>query len=182
VPRTDSAGSVNRSLGGGRGGAGTFQRIYYRLLNISLSIHRVSKGNTYTRLDTERLFCLLGAAAPGKWTQSADDPHHKEAISYLVRTLRDADGRGSDSAAHYLLRRHSGCNRCRGQIRDESIRLRATYAPIDWAGPADTGCIFVLRGARHHNPFSQPVFLLVTLSYLQAHIGREHKAQPSAVL
>lgn len=152
--------------------AGTFARdILNRLLiDLSWASSRL-EGNTYSRLDTERLI-EFGQAAEGKDAlETQMILNHKAAIEYLVRGTDHAgvttetlialhaflsDGLMSDPLA------------C-GRLRNRPVEIGGSvYLPI--AMPQRVEELFALvvqMAAEIVDPFEQAFFLLVHLPYLQ---------------
>jgi hypothetical protein len=152
--------------------AGTFARdIMNRLLiDLSWASSRL-EGNTYSRLDTERLIAF-GQAAEGKDAlETQMILNHKLAIEYLVTS---ADGVGINVptmlALHALLSDgllpdpHAG-----GRVRDHAVEIGgSTYLPI--ALPQrleDLFGVVVHTASEIRDPFEQAFFLMAHLPYLQ---------------
>jgi hypothetical protein len=152
--------------------AGTFARdILNRLLiDLSWASSRL-EGNTYSRLDTERLI-EFGQAAEGKDAlETQMILNHKAAIEYLVR----GDDRGGVTtetiiALHALLSDGLlpdplAC----GRLRNRPVEIGGSvYLPI--ALPQRLAELFnlvVQMAAEIADPFEQAFFLLVHLPYLQ---------------
>ena len=156
--------------------AGTFARdIMNRLLiDLSWASSRL-EGNTYTRLDTERLI-EFGQAVEGKDAfETQMILNHKEAIEYLVRGV-DRVGVNTETilALHALL--SDGLLRdpqAGGRVRSRAVEIGGTvYLPI--ALPQrleDLFGIVVRMAAEVHDPFEQAFFLMVQLPYLQPFEG-----------
>jgi hypothetical protein len=152
--------------------AGTFARdIMNRLLiDLSWASSRL-EGNTYTRLDTERLI-ELGQAAEGKDAlETQMILNHKAAIEYLVR---HTGGAAIDSetllSLHALLSDgllrdpHAG-----GRVRNRAVEIGGSvYLPV--ALPQKLEELFhivIEMAAEIDDPFEQAFFLMVHLPYLQ---------------
>jgi hypothetical protein len=152
--------------------AGTFARdILNRLLiDLSWASSRL-EGNTYSRLDTERLI-EFGQAAEGKDAlETQMILNHKAAIEYLVR----GDDRGGVTtetiiALHALLSDGLlpdplAC----GRLRNRPVEIGGSvYLPV--ALPQRLAELFnlvVQMAAEIADPFEQAFFLLVHLPYLQ---------------
>ena len=152
--------------------AGTFARDMLQRLLIDLSwASSTLEGNTYSRLDTERLI-EFGQAAEGKDAfETQMILNHKQAIEYLVldpvnaRLTPDAiialhaflsDGLMSDPAAV-------------GRIRRRPVEIGSSvYIPV--ALPQRLEELFgivIQMAAEIHDPFEQSFFLMVHLPYLQ---------------
>lgn len=152
--------------------AGTFARdILNRLLiDLSWASSRL-EGNTYSRLDTERLI-EFGQAAEGKDAlETQMILNHKAAIEFLVQ---DADRTGFDPetiiALHALL--SDGLlpdpQAC-GRLRRRPVEIGGSvYLPI--ALPQrleDLFAIILGMAAEIIDPFEQAFFVMVHLPYLQ---------------
>jgi hypothetical protein len=152
--------------------AGTFARdILDRLLiDLSWASSRL-EGNTYSRLDTERLI-EFGQAAEGKDAlETQMILNHKAAIEYLVR----GDDRGGVTtetiiALHALLSDGLlpdplAC----GRLRNRPVEIGGSvYLPV--ALPQRLAELFnlvVQMAAEIADPFEQAFFLLIHLHYLQ---------------
>ncbi|EXI77486.1 MAG: Fic/DOC family protein [Candidatus Accumulibacter appositus] len=153
--------------------AGTFARdIMNRLLiDLSWASSRL-EGNTYTRLDTERLI-EYGLAAEGKdGLETQMILNHKAAIEYLVR---EVDGVGVNTetilALHALL--SDGLLRdpqAGGRVRKRAVEISGSvYLPIALPQRLDALLGIVLDMAGEiRDPFEQAFFLMAHLPYLQA--------------
>ncbi len=152
--------------------AGTFARdILQRLLiDLSWASSRL-EGNTYTRLDTERLI-EFGQAAEGKdATETQMIVNHKSAIEYLVRATDDV-GVNAETiiALHALL--SDGLMPdplTSGRIRNRAVEISGSvYLPM--AVPQRVEELFGIvmsMAAEINDPFEQSFFLMVHLPYLQ---------------
>ncbi len=152
--------------------AGTFAKdIFYRLLiDLSWASSRL-EGNTYSRLDTERLI-NLGQAADGKDAiETRMILNHKAAIEYLVH---DAAARQVEPdtliALHALLSDGLMADplAC-GRLRQRTVEIGGSvYLPL--AVPQKVEELFgitVALAAEIADPFEQAFFLMVHLPYLQ---------------
>ena len=152
--------------------AGTFARdILNRLLiDLSWASSRL-EGNTYSRLDTERLF-QLGEIAEGKdATETQMILNHKSAIEYLVN---NADSIGIDRSTvlglHALLSdgllRDPGAG---GRVRNIAVEIGGSvYRPHALPQKLEELFGHVLDiGKDIADPFEQAFFLMVHLPYLQ---------------
>ena len=152
--------------------AGTFAReILDRLLiDLSWASSRL-EGNTYTRLDTERLIGL-GQVAEGKDAlETQMILNHKAAIEYLVGEV-DRVGVNVETilALHALL--SDGLlrdPRAGGRVRSRPVEIGGSvYRPI--AMPQRLEELFALvisMAAEIDDPFEQAFFLMVHMPYLQ---------------
>jgi hypothetical protein len=152
--------------------AGTFARdILGRLLiDLSWASSRL-EGNTYSRLDTERLI-RFGEAAEGKDAlETQMILNHKAAIEYLVDDAeRVAVDRETVIALHALLSDGLladplGC----GRLRHRAVEIGGSvYLPIAMPQRIDELFGIVLDiAAAIEDPFEQSFFLMVHLTYLQ---------------
>ena len=152
--------------------AGTFARdILNRLLiDLSWASSRL-EGNTYSRLDTERLI-EFGQAAEGKDAlETQMILNHKSAIEYLVRDTEHA-GVNAETiiALHALLSDGLMADplAC-GRIRNRAVDIGGSvYLPI--ALPQRLEELFGIvigMAAEIRDPFEQAFFLMVHLPYLQ---------------
>ncbi|AMK79273.1 MULTISPECIES: Fic family protein [Methylomonas] len=152
--------------------AGTFARdILNRLLiDLSWASSRL-EGNTYSRLDTERLI-EFGQAAEGKDVMETQMIlNHKSAIEYLVRDTEHADVAAETIIAVHaflsdgLLADPMSC----GRLRNRAVDIGGSvYLPI--AMPqriAELFGIVMNMAAEINDPFEQSFFLMVHLPYLQ---------------
>ena len=152
--------------------AGTFARdILNRLLiDLSWASSRL-EGNTYSRLDTERLI-EFGQAAEGKDVMETQMIlNHKSAIEYLVRDTEYADVTAETIVALHaflsdgLLADSMSC----GRLRNRAVDIGGSvYLPI--AMPQRIEELFgivMTMAAEINDPFEQSFFLMVHLPYLQ---------------
>jgi hypothetical protein len=152
--------------------AGTFARdILNRLLiDLSWASSRL-EGNTYSRLDTERLIEFGQAASDKDAEETQMILNHKAAIEFLVH---DADRAGFNPetiiALHALLsdgllHNPQAC----GQLRRCPVEISGSvYLPI--ALPQRLEELFgiiVGMAAEIHDPFEQALFAMAHLPYLQ---------------
>lgn len=155
-----------------RAPAGTFARDILGRLLIDLSwASSKLEGNTYSRLDTERLI-EFGQAARGKDAiETQMILNHKEAIEYLVH---DAERVRVDEAtvvalhaflSDGLLADPLAC----GRLRNRTVEIGGSvYRPIGLPQRVAEMFRTVLEVAsRIEDPFEQAFFLLVHLPYLQ---------------
>lgn len=152
--------------------AGTFARdILGRLLiDLSWASSRL-EGNTYSRLDTERLI-EFGQVAEGKDAlETQMILNHKQAIEFLIQGSEPA-ALSADTliALHALL--------SDGLMADPGACGRLRNRPVDISGSVflplalpqrieDLFGIVVRMAAEIHDPFEQAFFLMVQLPYLQ---------------
>jgi Fic/DOC family len=152
--------------------AGTFARDILNRLLIDLSwASSALEGNTYSRLDTQRLIEHGQAAAGKDALETQMILNHKNAIEYLVH---DADRARIDEptllALHALL--SDGLlpdPMAGGRLRRRAVEIGGSvYRPL--ALPQrlqDVFSVVVERAAAIADPFEQSFFLMVHLPYLQ---------------
>lgn len=152
--------------------AGTFARDVLNRLLIDLSwASSQLEGNTYSRLDTERLI-EFGQAAEGKNAfETQMILNHKEAIEYLVCNPEHAQLNTDTIIALHaflsdgLMADPSAC----GRIRSRAIEIGGSvYLPV--ALPQRLEELFgivIKMAAEIQDPFEQAFFLMVHLPYLQ---------------
>lgn len=153
--------------------AGTYARQICQRLLIDLSFNSSRlEGNTYSRLDTQKLV-EEGISAEGKvHEETVMIMNHKEAILFLVE---NAQGIELNSLTirnlHYLLSQDllANSDAC-GNIRSIEVDIgQSTYKPLNNFHQLKERCELLLFKARKiEDPFEQSFFLLVHLSYLQA--------------
>lgn len=152
--------------------AGTFARDILNRLLIDLSwASSKLEGNTYSRLDTERLI-EFGQAAEGKDAlETQMILNHKSAIEYLVRDTEHAGVTTETVIALHaflsdgLMPDPLTC----GRIRNRPVEIGGSvYLPI--AMPQRLEELFGIvmsMAAEIQNPFEQSFFMMVHLPYLQ---------------
>ena len=152
--------------------AGTFARDILNRLLIDLSwASSQLEGNTYSRLDTERLI-EFGQAAEGKDAlETQMILNHKDAIEYLVRDPAHASLCTDTIIALHaflsdgLMADPLAC----GRIRRRAVEIGGSvYLPV--ALPQRLEELFgiaIQMAAKIHDPFEQAFFLMVHLPYLQ---------------
>lgn len=155
---------------------GTFARDILNRLLIDLSwASSQLEGNTYSRLDTERLI-EFGQAAEGKDVlETQMILNHKDAIEYLVRDPEHANLTTDTIIALHaflsdgLMTDPSAC----GRIRRRAVEIGGSvYLPV--ALPQRLEELFgivIQMAAEIHDPFEQAFFLMVHLPYLQPFEG-----------
>lgn len=152
--------------------AGTFARDILNRLLIDLSwASSVLEGNTYSRLDTERLI-EFGQAAEGKDAlETQMILNHKSAIEFLVMDTEHPGITPETVIALHaflsdgLMPDPLAC----GRIRSRAVEIGGSvYLPI--AMPQRLEELFGIvmsMAAEIHDPFEQSFFLMVHLPYLQ---------------
>lgn len=153
--------------------AGTYARQISQRLLIDLSYNSSRlEGNTYSRLDTQKLV-EEGVTAEGKvQEETVMIMNHKEAILFLVENAQDIELNSlTIRNLHHLLSQDllANPNAC-GNIRTLEVNIgQSTYKPLD--NPHSLKELFELilqKAKKIKDPFEQSFFLLVHLSYLQA--------------
>ena len=153
--------------------AGTFARdILGRLLiDLSWASSRL-EGNTYSRLDTERLI-QFGEAAPGKDAKETQMIlNHKQAIELLV----EDEDRTVSINEHTLLNLHAILSD--GLMADPEASGRLRRRPVDIGGSAYTPtgvpqliqesfATLIAKAGAIVDPFERAFFVMVQLPYLQ---------------
>jgi Fic family protein len=152
--------------------AGTFARDILNRLLIDLSwASSKLEGNTYSRLDTERLI-EFGQAAEGKDAlETQMILNHKSAIEYLVRDPEHADVNPETIIALHaflsdgLMPDPLTC----GRIRTRPVEIGGSvYLPIAMPQRLEEMFNILMKmAAEIQDPFEQSFFLMVHLPYLQ---------------
>ena len=156
--------------------AGTYARQMLERLLIDLSWNSSRlEGNTYSLLDTERLF-KAGGAPEGKSAQETQMIlNHKQAIEYLVEGAADlTPSPGTVRALHGMLSDNLLPDPAdEGRLRQAPVSISdSVYVPL--AVPQLIEEIFeqmLLTALAIQDPFEQSFFLLVHLPYLQPFAG-----------
>lgn len=152
--------------------AGTFARDILSRLLIDLSwASSKLEGNTYSRLDTERLI-ELGHVAEGKNAlETQMILNHKRAIEYLVLSPTQAQVTAETvTALHALLADGLMADpQAIGRIRRRAVEIGGSvYLPVALPQRLEQLFGFVIQTAASINdPFEQAFFLMVHLPYLQ---------------
>lgn len=153
--------------------AGTYARQICQRLLIDLSYHSSRlEGNTYSKLDTQKLV-EEGISAEGKvHEETVMIMNHKEAILFLVENAQEIELNGftvfnlHNLLSQDLLANPEAC----GNIRTIEVDIgKSAYRPI--GNPhvlKELLELILLKARKIEDPFEQSFFLLVHLSYLQA--------------
>lgn len=153
--------------------AGTYARHISERLLIDLSYNSSRlEGNTYSRLDTQRLV-EEGVSAEGKIREeTVMIVNHKEAILFLIENAADIELNSftllnlHNLLAQDLLSDPASC----GNIRRIEVDIgKSAYKPLN--NPHVIKEMFeliLLKARKIQDPFEQSLFLLIHLSYLQA--------------
>ncbi len=155
--------------------AGTYARdILNRLLiDLSWASSRL-EGNTYTRLETQRLI-EIGAAAEGKDQREAQMIlNHKAAIEMIVENVNEI---GFNTFTFMNLHANLSENlladpQASGRVRKQSIEISGSvYLPLAMPHQLEDFFAQILRKADAiEDPFEQAFFIMVQIPYLQPFI------------
>ncbi len=153
--------------------AGTYARQICQRLLIDLSYNSSRlEGNTYSRLDTQKLV-EEGITAEGKvHEETVMVMNHKEAILFLVENAQDIELSSLVIRnLHHLLSQDllASPEAC-GNIRAIEVDIgQSTYKPLGNQHTLKEFFELILQKTKKiKDPFEQSFFLLVHLSYLQA--------------
>lgn len=152
--------------------AGTYaHQIFNRLLiDLTYNSSRL-EGNTYSRLDTERLL-LHGDTPAGKMDEEKIMIlNHKEAIRYLVDNAHKLEiSRNVICTLHYLLSDGLVEHFDSGKVRKHGVRIGGSvYMPFEDPKHLELQLEKIINKASLiQEPFEQSAFLLMHISYLQA--------------
>lgn len=151
--------------------AGTYARQIYQRLLIDLSFNSSRlEGNTYSRLETERLLLQGEATADKLNEETIMILNHKEAIRYLVDNAHRLQiNVETICTVHYLLADGLVPTPLAGQVRDHGVRIgHSTYVPLEIKAQLSMLLeTITLTASQIADPFEQSFFLLVHLAYLQ---------------
>ena len=153
--------------------AGTYARQICQRLLIDLSYNSSRlEGNTYSRLDTQKLV-EEGISADGKvHEETVMVMNHKEAILFLVENAQDIELNSlTIRNLHHLLSQDLLANpEACGNIRAMEVDIgQSTYKPLGNLHILKELFELIFQKAKKiKDPFEQSFFLLVHLSYLQA--------------
>ncbi len=153
--------------------AGTYAREICQRLLIDLSYNSSRlEGNTYSRLDTQKLV-EEGITADGKvHEETVMIMNHKEAILFLVENAQDIELNAlTIRNLHHLLSQDLLANTAAcGNIRSIEVNIgQSTYKPLN--NPhllKELFDLILLKARKIEDSFEQSFFLLVHLAYLQA--------------
>ena len=152
--------------------AGTYARQICQRLLIDLSYNSSRlEGNTYSRLDTQKLV-EEGICAQGKIHEEAVMiVNHKEAILFLVENAQDIELNSlTIRNLHHLLSQDLLANpEACGNVRTLEVNIgQSTYKPLSNRHILKELFELILQKAKKiQDPFEQSLFLLAHLSYLQ---------------
>lgn len=153
--------------------AGTYaKKISQRLLiDLSYNSSRL-EGNTYSKLDTQKLI-EHGLTADGKVQEEAVMiMNHKEAIEFLIENAEEiVINAFTIRNIHALLSQDllANPNAC-GNVRQVAVYIgKSAYLPLSNPHQLNEYLSLILRKAdKIEDPFEKSFFLLIHLSYLQA--------------
>ena len=166
-------------LKGGRFGnnlaAGTYAQIIYQRLLVDLSFNSSRlEGNTYSKLDTQKLLDEGHAADGKREEETVMILNHKEAIIYLVENAQEMElNNFTIFNLHSLLSQDLLYDpQVRGRIRTTQVSIgQSTYQPLGNGHLLRELFELILLKVRDiKDPFEQSFFVLVHLSYLQAFV------------
>jgi len=153
--------------------AGTYAKHIGQRLLIDLSYHSSRlEGNTYSKLDTQKLI-EDGLTAEGKvHEETVMIMNHKEAILFLVENAEEIPlSSFTIRNIHYLLSQDllPNPNAC-GKVRQLAVNIgKSAYLPLNNPHLLEEYLALLLRKAEQIiDPFEQSFFLLLHISYLQA--------------
>lgn len=153
--------------------AGTYARQICQRLLIDLSYNSSRlEGNTYSRLDTQKLV-EEGITAEGKvHEETVMIMNHKEAILFLVENAQEIELNSlTIRNLHHLLAQDLLANpEACGNIRTIELDIgQSTYKPLNnFHQLKELFELILFKARKIEDPFEQSLFLLVHLSYLQA--------------
>src|SRR3990167_533015 len=153
--------------------AGTYARQICQRLLIDLSYNSSRlEGNTYSRLDTQKLV-EEGITAEGKvHEETVMIMNHKEAILFLVENAQEIELNSlTIRNLHHLLAQDLLANpEACGNIRTIEVDIgQSTYKPLNnFHQLKELFELILFKARKIEDPFEQSFFLLVHLSYLQA--------------
>ncbi|MCA6952811.1 Fic family protein [Pectobacterium polaris] len=153
--------------------AGTYARNISQRLLIDLSYNSSRlEGNTYSKLDTQKLI-EQGLTADGKvHEETIMIINHKEAIEFLIENAEEIIiNPFTIRNIHALLSQDLLANsNAYGNIRQIEVSIgKSAYLPLNNPHQLEEYFSLLLRKAEQiHAPFEQSFFLFIHLSYLQA--------------
>ena len=151
--------------------AGTYSRkiLNHLLMDLSYNSSRL-EGNTYSKLDTEKLL-VHGIRQDEKMDKErVMILNHKDAIEYLVRQAqRLTVSYQTICTLHYLLADGLLQLDYMGKIRNQSVRIgQSTYLPLEDRTRLENNLINILdKASQIQDPFEQSFYLLIQIAYLQ---------------
>jgi len=170
--RDQMAESGNRSQLDGIEPAGIYSKKILNRLLIDLSYNSSRlEGNTYSKLDTEKLL-IQGLRHNDKLDEErVMILNHKDAIEYLVRHAETLTvSYKTICTLHYLLADGLLGLDYMGKVRNESVRIgQSTYQPLEDRLRLEQYLRNIIdKAIQIHNPYEQSLFLLIQIAYLQA--------------
>ena len=153
--------------------AGTYAKQIGQRLLIDLSYNSSRlEGNTYSKLDTQKLI-EEGLSAEGKvHEETVMIMNHKEAIEFLIENAEEMPlSPFTVRNIHHLLSQDllANPNAC-GREREIEVTIgKSAYTPLSNSHQIkEYLALLLLKAEQINDPFEQSFFLLMHLSYLQA--------------
>lgn len=153
--------------------AGTYAKQIGQRLLIDLSYNSSRlEGNTYSKLDTQKLI-EQGLFAEGKiHEETVMIMNHKEAIEFLIENAEDISlSSFTIRNIHYLLSQDLLANpKACGREREIEVTIgKSAFTPLSHPHQIkEFLALLLLKAEQISDPFEQSFFLLMHLSYLQA--------------
>ncbi len=169
--RNQLAQAGNRTLVKEVQPAGTYSRKILNRLLIDLSYNSSRlEGNTYSKLDTEKLL-MQGLSQSDKLdAERVMILNHKDAIEYLVRNAERLDvSYKTICTIHYLLSDGLLPTQDMGKVRNQGVRIgHSSYYPLEDNRRLEANLQNIItKAAQIIDPYEQSLFLLVHIAYLQ---------------
>ena len=169
--RNQLAKAGNRTLVKEVQPAGTYSRKTLNRLLIDLSYNSSRlEGNTYSKLDTEKLL-LQGLNQTDKLdAERVMILNHKDAIEYLVRNdERLGVSYKTICTIHYLLSDSLLPTQDLGKVRNQGVRIgHSVYCPLEDKRRLEANLqVIITKAEQIIDPYEQSLFLLVHIAYLQ---------------
>lgn len=151
--------------------AGTYSRKILNRLLIDLSYNSSRlEGNTYSKLDTEKLL-IQGLGQTDKLdAERVMILNHKDAIEYLIRNAEQLNvSYKTICTIHYLLSDGLLPNQHMGKVRNEGVRIgHSSYYPLEDNRRLEANLQIIIEKAEQIiDPYEQSLFLLIHIAYLQ---------------
>ena len=169
--RNQLAKAGNRTLVKEVQPAGTYSRKILNRLLIDLSYNSSRlEGNTYSKLDTEKLL-LQGLGQTDKLdAERVMILNHKDAIEYLVRNAEHLDvSYKTICTIHYLLSDGLLPTQDMGKVRNQGVRIgHSVYYPLEDKRRLEANLqVIITKAEQIIDPYEQSLFLLIHIAYLQ---------------
>ncbi len=151
--------------------AGTYSRKILNRLLIDLSYNSSRlEGNTYSKLDTEKLL-VQGLSQTDKLdAERVMILNHKDAIEYLVRNAEQLEvSYKTICTIHYLLSDGLLPTQHMGKVRNQGVRIgHSSYYPLEDNRRLEANLQMIIdKAAAIIDPYEQSLFLLIHIAYLQ---------------